>query len=104
MYEPTLHRPKTMETHVTKQPSQRFPTASDVSESDLAQEKMGRNKLQGNDQSQVRNQRHAVPGVKQETDGIIESLEKLDDDVRAERDLGKGNRHSPDNAKHGQKD
>ena len=62
-----------------------------ITETDLAQDKMGDNALQG-DQANVRNQRHAVPDVKTETDGIIESLEKLDKDVRAERDLGKGNR------------
>lgn len=63
-----------------------------ITETDLAQDKMGDNALQGDDQANVRNQRHAVPDVKTETDGIIESLEKLDKDVRAERDLGKGNR------------
>ena len=71
---------------------------SDVlTSADIAQDKMGNNQLQGNDQEQVRNQRHAVPDVKQETDGVIESFEKLDKDVRADRDLGKGNRSS-DNA------
>ncbi|MGF1622311.1 MAG: hypothetical protein ACFCUR_17055 [Rhodomicrobiaceae bacterium] len=68
------------------------PSARDITEDDLAQDKMGNNQLQGNDQSNVRNQRHAQPGTKTETDGIIESLEKLDKDVRAKRDLGKGNR------------
>ncbi|MEO4042968.1 hypothetical protein AAFN47_15300 [Hoeflea sp. CAU 1731] len=66
----------------------------DLTESDLAQEKMGDNSLQGNDQEQVRNQRHAVPDVKLETDGVIESFEKLDKDKRAREDLGKGNRNS----------
>lgn len=65
-----------------------------LTESDIAQDKMGNNQLQGNDQAQVRNQRQAVPGEKQETDGVIESFEKLDKEVRAERDLGKGNRSS----------
>ncbi|MDF2373098.1 MAG: hypothetical protein P1V21_20150 [Rhizobiaceae bacterium] len=64
----------------------------DLTETDLAQDKMGDNALQGNDQSNTRNQRHAVPDVKQETDGIIESFKKLDKDYRAEEDLGKGNR------------
>lgn len=67
-------------------------STTNVSETDLAQDKMGRNSLQGDDQLSVRNQRHAVPDVKQDTDGIIDSLEKLDKDVRAKRDLGKGNR------------
>lgn len=67
---------------------------TDLTETDLAQDKMGRNALQGDDQLSVRNERKAVPHVKQETDSIIESLEKTDKDVRAERDLGKGNRSS----------
>jgi hypothetical protein len=41
----------------------------------------------------VRNQRQAVPDVKQEPDkSVVESLEKMDKDVRAERELGKGAR------------
>lgn len=63
---------------------------------DLAQDEMGNNQLQGNDQYSVRNQRKAVPDVKVETDGVIESFEKLDDDVRARKDLGKGNMRSHD--------
>lgn len=66
----------------------------DLAQADLANQKLGNNKLQANDQLNVRNQRHAVPSVKLETDGIVESLEKLDKDVRARRDLGKGNRSS----------
>ncbi|WP_424932383.1 hypothetical protein [Amaricoccus macauensis] len=62
---------------------------SDITETDLASDKMGYNRLQGDDQEQVHNQRQAVPDEKTETDGIIESLEKMDKDVRAERDLGK---------------
>lgn len=65
-----------------------------LKESDLAQQKMGDNALQGNDQRNVRNQRHAVPDVRQEADDILESFEKLDKDVRAKRELGKGNRGS----------
>jgi hypothetical protein len=66
---------------------------SRLSESDLAQDKMGDNSLQGNDQANVRNQRQAVPDVKQEPDkSVVESLEKMDKDVRAERELGKGAR------------
>ncbi len=63
-------------------------------ETDLASERMGRNRLQGDDQSNVRNERKAVPDVKQETDSVIESFEKLDKDKRAREDLGKGNRNS----------
>ena len=59
---------------------------SRLSESDLAQDKMGDNSLQGNDQANVRNQRQAVPDVKQEPDkSVVESLEKMDKDVRAKR-------------------
>jgi hypothetical protein len=65
-----------------------------LTEADLANRKMGDNDLQGDDQLNVRNQRHAVPDTKLETDRIVESLEKLDKDVRAKRDLGKGNRSS----------
>ncbi|WIY52247.1 hypothetical protein O9Z70_12335 [Devosia sp. YIM 151766] len=66
--------------------------ASRLSESDLAAERMGRNSLQGDDQTNVPNQRQAVPDENQETDGVIESFEKLDKDKRARDDLGKGNR------------
>ena len=65
-----------------------------VSRSDFVPDIMGNNSLQGNDQASVRNQRQAVPDVKQETDGVVESFEKLDKNVRAKEDLGKGNRHS----------
>jgi hypothetical protein len=64
-----------------------------LTEADLAQDKMGNNSLQGNDQANVRNQRQAVPDVKRKPDdGVIESLEKMNKGVRAEEDLGKGAR------------
>ena len=64
-----------------------------LTESDLAQDKMGDNSLQGDDQANVRNQRQAVPDVKQKPDGnVTDSLEKMDKDVRAEEELGKGAR------------
>ena len=64
---------------------------ADLTEADLAQDKMGDNSLQGDDQANVRNQRRAVPDVKKKPDdGVIDSLEKMDKDVRAEEDLGKG--------------
>ncbi|HEX2020867.1 MAG TPA: hypothetical protein VGO17_18200 [Aurantimonas sp.] len=63
-----------------------------LTETDIASDRMGRNSLQGNDQESVHNQRQAVPDAKQETDGVIESFEKLDKDKRAREDLGKGNR------------
>lgn len=61
---------------------------------DIANEEMGRNSLQGNDQENVRNQRQAVPDVKTEPDWIMESFKKLDKEKRAREDLGKGNRSS----------
>ncbi|MEX0955937.1 MAG: hypothetical protein WDZ83_12080 [Rhizobiaceae bacterium] len=63
-----------------------------LSETDLAQDKMGRNSLQGDDQSNVRNQRRSVPEVKKEADDVVESFRKLDKDVRARADLNKGSR------------
>lgn len=66
-------------------------SAQNLTDTDFASDKMGNNRLQGDDQVQVRNQRQAVPDEKVETDDIIESLEKLDKDVRAREDLGKGN-------------
>jgi hypothetical protein len=60
-----------------------------LTDTDLAQDKMGRNSLQGDDQADVRNQRRAVPDVKQEPDDVIESFRKTDKDVRAEKELGK---------------
>ena len=62
------------------------------SELDLAADIMGDNSLQGDDQDNTVNQRRAVPDAKGETEGVLESFEKLDKDARAERDLGKGNR------------
>lgn len=61
-----------------------------LTETDLAQQKMGRNDLQGDDQDNVRNERHAVPEAKKETDGVVESFRKLDKDERARKDLNKG--------------
>lgn len=84
--------------------STRAPDAHTVTESDLAQDEMGKNSLQGEDQASVRNQRKEVPNVKDEADeSIIETLEKSDKDVRAERDLGKGRRHSPEHPYNKQK-
>lgn len=65
---------------------------TDSDESNLAQERMGRNSLQGDDQLSVRNERHAVPDVKPDADDIIESFEKRDKDKRAREGLNKGAR------------
>lgn len=61
-----------------------------LTETDLAQDKMGRNSLQGDDQNSVRNERQAVPDPKQEADDVKESFRKLDKDERARKDLNKG--------------
>ncbi len=61
-------------------------------ETDIANEKMGRNSLQGDDQSSVRNERHDQPETRRDPDEIMESFEKMDKDKRARTDLGKGNR------------
>ncbi|OCW58678.1 hypothetical protein [Hoeflea olei] len=70
-------------------------TTDRLTETDLAQDKMGDNALQGDDQANVHNQREAQAGVRQKPDdGVVESLKKMDKDVRAERELGKGARKS----------
>jgi hypothetical protein len=90
-----------MDNHQQKSPGGKAPPdnrgerrASKITQTDLAQDIMGNNQLQGNDQLSVDHSRRAVPDVKQDTDGLIESFEKLDKDVRARTDLGKGNRSS----------
>lgn len=55
-------------------------------ESDLAQDRMGKNSLQGDDQRNIQNQRHSVPDEKQESEGVIESFENMDAETRAQRD------------------
>jgi len=60
-----------------------------LDEFDLASDLKGNNSLQGENQLRHVNQRQAMADEKGETDGLIESFEKLDKDVRAERDLGK---------------
>ncbi len=57
-----------------------------LTEGALADERMGKNSLQGNDQSNIRNQRYALPDEKDETEDLIESFENLDPQTRAERD------------------
>ena len=68
-----------------------------LTEAELADDIMGNNQLQGDDQLNVRNERQAVPDAKLEPDsGPLESFEMMDKDVRAARELGKGDRHAPD--------
>lgn len=66
--------------------------ANKTRETDLANQKTGRNSLQGDDQLSVRNQRHDQPDARRDPDEIMESFEKMDKDKRARTDLGKGNR------------
>lgn len=70
-------------------------SAHEITETDLAQDIMGSNLLQGDDQANVHNERRAVPHVKLEADDLMETFEKSDKHVRARRDLGKGRRYSP---------
>jgi hypothetical protein len=66
------------------------PAGSDtIDEFDLASDLKGKNSLHGENQLRNRNQRQAQAEAKGETEGLMESFEKLDDDVRAERDHGK---------------
>lgn len=67
-----------------------------MDESDLSADIMGRNSLHGNSQRNFPNERQEQAEYRPETDDLIESFEKLDKETRAQRDLGKGNRHSPD--------
>lgn len=66
--------------------------ANDLRETDLANQKAGKNSLQGDDQLSVRNERHAEPDTRRDPDETIESFEKMDKEKRARTDLGKGNR------------
>lgn len=66
-----------------------------LDEHDLASDIMGNNQLHGDNQNDHVNERQAQADARGDTDGVIESFEKLDKDVRAKRDLGKGNRSTP---------
>jgi hypothetical protein len=50
---------------------------------DIANEIKGRNSLQGTDQGRNHNERLAMAGEKRETEGLIESFEKMDPKARA---------------------
>ena len=58
-------------------------------EFDLAADLKGRNSLHGENQLRNHNERQAQADARGDTDDLMESFEKLDKDVRAERDLGK---------------
>lgn len=64
-----------------------------LDEFDLASDLKGKNSLQGEDQRRHRSQREAAAEATGDTDGLMESFEKLDDEVRAKRDLGKQRQH-----------
>ena len=53
---------------------------------DFANEIKGRNSLHGNDQGKVHNERLVVADEKRETEGLIESFENMDPELRAERE------------------
>ena len=59
-----------------------------ITETDLAQDRMGNNRLQGDDQESVHNQRQAVPDVKTKAEGVVESFENMDPETRAKRANG----------------
>lgn len=61
-----------------------------LTDTDIASDKMGKNRLQGDNQANVRNQRRAVPDARQETDSVTESFRKLDRNKRARKDRNKG--------------
>ena len=72
-----------------KKPRVEHQSASELTEVDLAPEMMGNNQLHGDDQQNVRNERHAQPGVRTEPDANVrDRLERTDKHVRAKRDLG----------------
>jgi hypothetical protein len=56
-----------------------------LDQDDFANEIHGRNSLRGNDQGRVHNERRTMPDEKRETEGLIESFEKLDPQKRVER-------------------
>ncbi len=54
----------------------RTPDAHDVTETDLAADKMGNNQLQGSEQGKVNNERDGQAEVTTETDSIMEGLKR----------------------------
>lgn len=63
-------------THGEKAMADRTPDAHDMTETDLAAEKMGNNQLQGDDQLNVQNERHAQAEVTTETESVMEGLKR----------------------------
>ncbi|UOM35917.1 hypothetical protein [Acuticoccus sp. I52.16.1] len=65
--------------------------AERIGETDIAGDVMGNNRLQGDDQLNVHNQRQAVPDAKLTADADpVESARLQDKDARAEAELNKG--------------
>ncbi len=50
---------------------------------DIASEMKGKHSLHGNGQDRVHNERHAVAEEKRETEGLFESFENMDPEIRA---------------------
>ncbi|HAC57890.1 hypothetical protein [Parvibaculum sp.] len=63
-------------THGEKAMADRTPDAHDMTETDLAAEKMGNNQLQGDDQLNVQNERQAQAEVTTETESVMEGLKR----------------------------
>ncbi|WP_188411028.1 hypothetical protein [Agaricicola taiwanensis] len=59
---------------------------AETTETDLANARMGSNRLEGNDQASVRNERPAMPEASTRTEGVIESFENMDPKTRAARE------------------
>ena len=47
-------------------------------EDEIGSDIQGRNSLQGSDQGRVRNERQTMPEESSETEGVVESFEKMD--------------------------
>lgn len=72
----------------------------EVTEADLASRTMGTWKEQGTDPDRLSNTRETLPDEQQSADGSpVEAARKLDKDVRAQAELGKGNRYGDDHDK-----
>jgi hypothetical protein len=60
-----------------------------LTETDFADHRAGRNSLKGNDQDNLQNQRKTTPDAKVSADEVIESFEKIDKDRVRARTSGK---------------
>lgn len=67
---------------------------STLSESDLASDIKGNNRLQADHAMSVQDERKSQAETTQETSSIVESAKRMDPDYRAQTELGKGNRHA----------